>query len=256
MILIGVHPCDIYATWLLDVIFEADNPDPNYLSKRRKTTLIGLDCIQPCDDQSFCKDMGSIDCDTGFDLLLSDVGDKYFVDVGTERGKELLMDCPQAVDAESEDYAARQQFLEQKQINFHKRIPVDMRYMPEILAGAYDNLVWQATSRRCFSCGSCNLVCPTCYCFDVSDNVNLSLADGERSRSWDGCMLRPFAEVAGGENFRPAAEDRLRHRIYRKGKFMREQYGKSGCVGCGRCERACVADISIREIFTQLTGSM
>ncbi len=255
-VLVGVHPCDIYATWLLDAVFEADYEDPHYLHRRRKSVIIGLDCVKPCDDKSFCKDMGSIDCESGYDLLLTDIGDKYFIDIGTERGQELLIDCAQATTAGSEDYAARQDFLNQKQANFHKRIPVDMRYMPEILAEAYDNLVWQATARRCFSCGSCNLVCPTCYCFDVFDDVALNLKEGERKRTWDACMLRPFAEVAGGENFRPDPEERLRHRVYRKGKFLREQFGKSGCVGCGRCERSCVANISIREIFTQLSGSL
>jgi len=254
-ILLGVHPCDINATWLLDIAFERDNEDPNYLKKREKAAIIGLDCAQPCDDICFCADMGANQCDGGFDLMLTDLGSAYFVDVGTERGEDLLCDCPRAARAAGPDHAARHELMDQKQTNFKKRIPMDMRYMPELLSESYDNLVFEATARRCFSCGSCNLVCPTCYCFDVFDEVELSLKDGERKRTWDSCMLMGFAAVAGGENFREAPTDRLKHRVFRKGKYLRERYGKNGCVGCGRCNRACVADISISEIFTQLSGS-
>lgn len=255
LVLVGVHPCDISATWLLDLAFERDNDDPNYTKKRQKATIIGLNCLSPCDDECFCADMGTNECDGGFDLMLTDLGDKYFVDIGTERGQDLMYDCPQAAAATGEDHAARQETMSKKEASFEKRIPMDMRYMPEVLAESYDNLVWEATARRCFSCGSCNLVCPTCYCFDVFDDVDLSLKDGERKRTWDSCMLKGFAGVAGGEDFRPQPSDRLRHRVFRKGKYLLEKYGKSGCVGCGRCSRACVADISIREIFTQLSGS-
>lgn len=255
LILLGVHPCDISATWLLDIAFELDNEDPNYLKKREKALIIGLDCEKPCDDSCFCADMGTNQCEGGFDLMLTDLGDRYFIDVGTERGQDLLCDCPQAARATGADHSARQEVQNNKEANFQKRIPMDMRYMPELLSESYDNLVFEATARRCFSCGSCNLVCPTCYCFDVFDDVNLSLKDGERKRTWDSCMLKGFAEVAGGENFREDPAGRLKHRIFRKGKYLLEKYGKSGCVGCGRCGRACVANISISEIFTQLSGS-
>lgn len=254
--IVGVHPCDIYATWLLDLAFKRDNEDPHYLKRRQRAAIIGLDCVSPCDDYSFCADMRTHECEGGFDLMLTDLGDRYFVEVGTERGRELLYDCPQASNATAADHSARQEFTAKKQANFTKRIPVDMRYMPEVLGESYDNLVWEATARRCFSCGSCNLVCPTCYCFDVFDDVALSLKDGERKRTWDSCMLKAFAEVAGGESFRPKPADRLRHRVLRKGKYLLEKYGKSGCVGCGRCDRSCVAKISIREVYTQLSGSM
>ena len=125
-------------------------------------------------------------------------------------------------------------------------------YLPEILDESYDSLIWDALSRNCFSCGTCNLVCPTCYCFDVREVVEMNLLEGRRERRWDGCMLQNFAEVAGGENFREHKADRLRHRIFRKGKYMREMFGKSGCVGCGRCDRHCTAGISIQQICKQL----
>jgi len=115
--------------------------------------------------------------------------------------------------------------------------------------------VWEAIARRCFACGSCNTTCPTCYCWDVYDDVAVDLTKGCRVRRYDSCQLDPFAEVAGGENFRKDRSSRLRHRMFRKGKYILDQTGRSGCVGCGRCERACVADISIKETFIQIAGS-
>jgi formate hydrogenlyase subunit 6/NADH:ubiquinone oxidoreductase subunit I len=87
-------------------------------------------------------------------------------------------------------------------------------------------------------------VCPTCYCFDVQDEIDLSLATGNRVRTWDGCTIENFATAAGGHNFRAKAADRLRHRMFRKGKYLMERFGLAGCVGCGRCAKACVADIA------------
>jgi formate hydrogenlyase subunit 6/NADH:ubiquinone oxidoreductase subunit I len=87
------------------------------------------------------------------------------------------------------------------------------------------------------------------------DELQLTLTEGERKRHWDSCQLDSFAEVAGGENFRKERSSRLRHRFFRKGKYLREAYGKSGCVGCGRCDRACVAKISSVETYTQIAGA-
>ena len=105
---------------------------------------------------------------------------------------------------------------------------------------------------ECVGCGTCNLVCPTCFCFDVEDNMDLSLQNGTRDRSWDGCMLNGFAAVAGGENFRKTLADRQRHRVYRKFKYITYITGEPWCVGCGRCTVYCTAGISIVEIVNQL----
>jgi formate hydrogenlyase subunit 6/NADH:ubiquinone oxidoreductase subunit I len=114
--------------------------------------------------------------------------------------------------------------------------------------------MWDAVGRKCFSCGSCNLVCPTCYCFNVKDEVAPDLAGGERKRTWDSCQLAEFATVAGGENFRKDRSARLRHRFFRKGKWIMERYGRLGCVGCGRCDRNCLVKINSVDIYTQLAG--
>jgi ferredoxin len=253
-VILGAHPCDTYATWLLDEVFSTDNKDPNYLSRRERALIVSLDCRGPCDEYSFCHDMGTNYVEEGFDLMLTDVGDDYFIEVGTTAGRELLQGA-EVREARNEDFARRQAFLEEKQRNFHKKLPVDAKYLPEILEESYDSLVWEAIGRRCFSCGSCNLVCPTCYCFDITDKLNLDLASGARQRVMDSCQLDSFAEVAGGESFREDRASRLRHRFFRKAKYILEAFGRMGCVGCGRCDRNCVAKINSVETYTQIAGS-
>ena len=254
--ILGMHPCDIYATWLLDDVFRSDNADPYYIARRDRALIIGLECFRPCDEQQFCSDMGTLSVKAGYDLLLTDLGDRYFVEVGTPAGKSLVAACQLFTASNPQDLSEKQTFDTQKYANFVKRIPYDVKYLPELLNASYDSLIWDAVARKCFSCGSCNLTCPTCYCFDVNDNLNANVQGGQRQRSWDGCQLKSFAAVAGGENFREHRASRLRHRMFRKGKYMLEAFGKMGCVGCGRCIRVCVAKISILETFQQIAGEV
>ena len=150
------------------------------------------------------------------------------------------------------DERAFDQYQRSKIAAFPREIRTAGEELPSLLDRSYDSLLWEATARRCYSCGSCNLSCPTCYCFNIFDDVNMTLVGGERKREWDGCQLPKFAEVAGPHNFRPKAASRLRHRIYRKAKWIREQTGMAGCVGCARCDRACTAKINSVEIYNQL----
>jgi ferredoxin len=123
------------------------------------------------------------------------------------------------------------------------------------MSRAYEHSLWEELGERCFACGSCTNVCPTCYCFNVVDEVNMALTEGERRRHWDSCQLDEFARVAGGENFREARTERQRHRFMRKGKYIYEKFDELGCVGCGRCIRTCVAEISIVEGFNTIHGT-
>jgi ferredoxin len=253
-VLFGVHPCDIYATWVLDDVFSKDPKDPYYLSRRDRSVIIGLDCLKACDEKSFCLDMGSLYVQQGFDIMLTDLGSRYYVEAVTDIGENIAEQSDVLVLATAKDHAAHQQAQEKKQANFQHKVPYDTKYLPELLEQSYDSLIWDANARRCFSCGQCNLVCPTCYCFDIVDETKLNLTEGERVRKWDGCQLQGFAEVAGGENFRETTGTRLRHRVMRKGCYMKKKYRKTGCVGCGRCDRNCPADISILRTYQQIAS--
>ena len=253
-VLLGVHPCDVTAIGTLDAAFAKDVADPHYAARRAATAIVLVDCEKPCHEKSFCLDMGSLYPETGYDLALTPIPGGWFVEAKTELGKHLR-ELGKVRRAEKSDMEARQAFLERKRAGFHLKLPYDVKYLPEILDESYDSLVWEAIARRCFSCGSCNTTCPTCYCWDIADEVADDLGSVRRVRRYDSCQLDPFAEVAGGENFREQRSSRLRHRMFRKGKYILEQTGRSGCVGCGRCERTCVASISILETFTQIAGS-
>lgn len=258
MALVGVHPCDINAIRLLDRVFEKDHPDEHYLTRRRNAFIVGIDCPRPCTEGVFCSDMKTNAASEGFDVMLYPLAGGNGSDLvygavfGTPAGREWLMysRCTSAPTATDE--RAYDQYQRTKIAAFPREIRTASEELPALLDRSYDSLLWEATARRCYSCGSCNLSCPTCYCFNIFDDVNMTLVGGERKREWDGCQLPKFAEVAGPHNFRPKAASRLRHRIYRKAKWIREQTNMAGCVGCARCDRACTAKINSVEIYNQL----
>ena len=130
-------------------------------------------------------------------------------------------------------------------------LPAERGRLGRAIEASYAAELWEDEAAACYSCGSCNLVCPTCYCFDIRDENDLPPTSGRRTRCWDACMLPGFAVVAGGNNFRPAAGQRLRHRVLRKAAWIERRSGLPGCVGCARCDRACTARISLREILTR-----
>ncbi|MCK5224551.1 4Fe-4S dicluster domain-containing protein, partial [Candidatus Calescamantes bacterium] len=112
--------------------------------------------------------------------------------------------------------------------------------------------VWDEIGEKCVSCGNCTNVCPTCYCFDIIDDINLDLNTGTRTRVWDSCQNGSFAEVAGGENFREDRGERQRHRLNRKFNYPVSKFRRYFCTGCGRCTRACVAGIDLKETINAL----
>ncbi len=257
--LVGVHPCDLHAIRLLDHVFQQDHPDPHYQARRRQMLIIGIDCATPCTEGVFCRDMHTHDADRGFDLMCypldqgSGANDtRYGVVFGSEAGRELILYAQAGTPPSANDERRMAQYRAEKEDAFPRQIPYDVEALPALMDRSYDSLLWQATARRCYSCGSCNLVCPTCYCFNMYDDPALGNGQGSRLREWDGCQLASFALVAGPHNFRAKAAERLRHRMYRKAKWIHERTGLPGCVGCARCDRACTAKISSVEIYHQL----
>ncbi|UCE59718.1 MAG: 4Fe-4S dicluster domain-containing protein [Phycisphaerales bacterium] len=257
--LVGVHPCDINAIRLLDRVFSNTNIDEHYLSRRRQTFIVGIDCPTPCTSGVFCRDMKANEAREGADIMCSPlppngVSDdvRYGVVFGTDAGREFVLYSHAGDPPTVDDERASERYISDKARAFPQSIPYDVDALPELLERSYDSLLWEATARRCYSCGSCNLSCPTCYCFNTYDRLEMTLTSGTRQREWDGCQLRSFAVVAGDHNFRAKAAARLRHRIYRKAKWVKEREGVAGCVGCARCDRACTAKISSVEIYNQL----
>jgi len=249
-ILFGVHPCDLWAIWEMDKVFSDTNKDTNYLARREMTTIIGLECLNP-DEHCFCTSVGtSVPMDEQFDLFFVDIGDVFAVKVGSEKGQQLIDESFE--EARSDTLAQIDRVQREKAEKIKASIKMKVEEIPLFLEGQYNSPVWKSESEKCYSCGSCVMVCPTCFCFDVYDEVELDMKSGLKIRRWDGCMLPDFALVASGENFRETREARLRHRIYRKYQYLMVKYGKSFCVGCGRCWRACIVDINPVDVLNKL----
>jgi ferredoxin len=251
-ILFGVHTCDLHAIPMLDRAFSVDYPDEHYLERRKKTLIVSLECLKPCDEHSFCKDMGTMAAEDGYDLHLTDIGAAYTVDVGTEAGAALLDEYEGARAAADGETGLLEEALSAKWPRFRNRLTFDSTELPSLLAAGYNHPVWKQLGERCLACGSCTNVCPTCYCFNVTDSIELSGTAAIRTRNWDSCQLEEFALVASGENFREARAARQRHRMLRKGKYLRERFGTTGCVGCGRCIRACLVHINIVDTYNAI----
>lgn len=243
-VIFGIHPYDMEAIRQMDEVFAADNYDVHYMERRKRATLVVCD-VQNVSANTFAGCMGTAVCREGGDVLVTWIGNGYLVEARSEAGHALLKAAPPAPDASSADLRAREQVWAENERRMRRHeLKVPPQDLPDLLAGSYDHPVWQEKAQKCFSCGSCNLVCPTCYCFNVREDVNYDLQSGERVRVWDGCMLADFALVAGGHNFRKDKADRYRHRYYRKGKYLHDRYRQIACVGCGRCIGACVAKIA------------
>ncbi len=251
--IVGIHPYDLKSIAQLDRVFADANQDEHYRRRREDTVLIGVD-IKRASTFAFCRSMNSAVVQQGFDLFLTDIGSSYVLAVGTKKGEDLLEKYAVSKPSTGEEIAQRAEIQEKIPYLFSlNTITTPYSEIPKLLAEHAESKLFEELAEKCFSCGSCNLVCPTCYCFDVHDDMALTLTEGERYRLWDGCLLDGFARVASGENFREHRSERIRHRIFRKGKYVYEKYGEHGCVGCGRCASVCLPDIANPvEIFNRL----
>ena len=252
--LLGVHGCDLTGLRVLRSFHESSCRDLVVPHRLDRSFILGLGCWSPCLEESFCKDMGSLETESPAALYAWDLGEALLVKVLTDRGRAVVQDlAPPA--ATTEDLGVLRRRLRLRNESF----PAHLRFPPAKLAAALEaaesDILWEANADRCLSCGRCNLVCPTCTCFDVFDQAGLDGQEGARCRSWTGCQVPGFSKIAGGHDFRPTRTQQLRYRIFRKGKYMPERYGMVGCTGCGRCIRHCPTAISIRDIFRQVGAS-
>lgn len=249
-VIIGVHPCDIHAIALMDMVFAHGPKDANYLARREKTIIIGTDCFP--DKFCFCKSIGTMKAETGFDLFIHKISKGYLVRIGSDRGEMLLSKFASTRRPTAKEVLELQAFDKKREESFVAHIEAAPTELPGIYAKSDDSPVWDRIGAICTGCGSCNNVCPTCYCFDVKDEVKANLRDGERVRTWDGCTLEDFAKVAGGHNFRRTRADRLKHRFNRKFRYLTGTFDSLFCVGCGRCSRACLVNINITDVTNEL----
>ena len=248
MVLLGVHSCDINAMNLLARVFMKELPDKYYQDRRRNSVIVGINCTP--DEYCFCESTGTSFAQEGYELFLYDIGDRYLVRVGSLKGAKIVEAHPKLFSSvEPVDIEAFKEAEKRRHDSFTLRL--EMAGLQEFLDVSYDSPVWKEYGDRCLGCGSCNLVCPRCRCYDVQDYLNLDMNTGGRVRTWYSCMLKEHGLVAGGHNFRPTPTERLRNRFNCKGS-LRE--GLPNCVGCGRCSTFCPADIDFVEVMKKVRG--
>jgi sulfite reductase subunit B len=243
MIIFGVHPYDIIALEQTDKLYLDDQLDDFYKKRRDNSIIVGVD-IQKVSEKSFAASMNTHVTDSGFDLMLTNIGDYYTITIGTEKGEELLNRYAKTKPATSSEIKKINEIRKKIAKKFTKELKIKKEKWSNVLAANYNHPIWEKRSQKCMECSSCTMVCPTCYCYDVKDDVSLDLKKGERYRTWDGCLIRDFTKIGSGEVFRDDISKRYRHRFYRKGSYLPERYGFVACVGCGRCGIACLPDIA------------
>jgi ferredoxin len=245
-VIFGLRPCDAKSLVLLDKVFHGEKyQDPYYLSRRANTVLVGLGCGEPR-GTCFCASLDGGPFGTeGLDLLLVDIGDKYVVEVVSEKGASFLTGASLPL-ADKDDRAAA---AKAKETAF-QACTINLEGLKEKMDVNYDDPVWGFLHEKCLGCGACTYSCPTCHCFDILDEVKDST--GCRVRNWDACMFPLFTVHGSGHNPRPTGKERFRQRFMHKFKYFVDNYGAFACVGCGRCILNCPVNIDIRQVLADI----
>ncbi len=257
-VIVGLRPCEGRAMVLLDEVMERPPADVFYRQRRRATALVGLACNVPPSPDCFCDSVGGSPYgESGLDVLLTDLGDRYFVQALTEQGEALVA----AGEGEMApvDPADRSAVEERHRASL-AQMPRRLGSLEDIhrkLADAFDAPLWREESMSCIGCGICTYLCPTCHCFDINDEVmSITPLRGLRIRTWDTCQFADFTMHSSGHNPRPDAAARLRQRVSHKFRYGVEAGLGILCVGCGRCISQCPMGIDLVRILEEVRNRL
>jgi sulfhydrogenase subunit beta (sulfur reductase) len=248
----GAHACDIHALKILDLLYLSDYVDPYYKRNRDRLTVVGYGCFP--DEKCFCRSQGTANVDDGFDLFLTPLERHFLVTIASARGDDIVRAnqglFEPSTRSDVQEYMAR---LKERERAF--TLSMDVTDLPYVLELKRDDPVWEELGKKCLCCGSCSMVCPTCACFNVHDEFPEE-GVARRMRTWDACLYREYALVAGGHNFRATRADRVKNRYYHKQEAFVREFGKPSCVGCGRCIENCPTGINVVEVFKTVRGEL
>jgi ferredoxin len=247
-LILASRPCDIQALSMLDQVFSGkEYNDVYFLKKREMTTLVGFACNQPL-STCFCTSTGGGPFTReGSDIFLVDLGDVYWVEFLTEKGKSLSKN--EFFREASEGDAARAKNLEEEALK-RMNVPVPLDGIETKLDQMLENPIWDRIHEKCLGCGACTFLCPTCHCFDIADEV--SQKGGQRVRNWDTCLFSLYSMETSGHNPRPSGRERTRQRIMHKFNYFPKNFQKIACVGCGRCIIYCPVNFDIRQALKEI----
>jgi ferredoxin len=242
----GVRPCELAAIAIQDRVFLGGRyPDRDYAARRENAFLVAVNCHEP-GGTCFCvsMDTGPTARD-GYDLVMTELlegGHRFLVEPGSDRGEEVLAELGGTEATDADVHAAGAQ-SEHAAGRMGRRL--DTRDIRDLLRANLEHPRWDEVAERCLTCGNCTLACPTCFCSAVEDANDLN-GGTERSRVWDSCFSVDYSYIHGGA-VRQTPRARYRQWLTHKLGTWHDQFGSSGCVGCGRCITWCPVGIDITE---------
>jgi len=245
---LGARSCELHAIAIQDKVFlGGSHVDAGYKIRRENAFLIAVQCGQSA-ATCFCTSMNTGPrAESGFDLALTEILDKeyhhFVVEVGSESGNSVM---EKIAHHQANDKDERQAKNQTDKVAAKMKRTLDTSNIKELLYENLEHPQWKDIADRCLSCANCTMVCPTCFCSTVEDVTDITGNHAERWQKWDSCFTMDFTHLHGGE-VRTSTQSRYRQWLTHKLASWQDQFGSSGCVGCGRCITWCPVAIDLTE---------
>lgn len=248
---LGVRACDLQALAILDRVFlDGPHPDTDYQARRAKLFILAVNCGRAA-ATCFCTSMDSGPAVTrGADLSLFEMANHFVVEVCTERGGEVITAAPWRPST-TREVAEAEHLPRQAERDIQRRL--NTSDIHDLLLDNLDHERWDAVAERCLACGNCTMVCPTCFCSTVADSSSVDADHARRERVWDSCFNEEHSYMNSG-TVRKATRARYRQWLTHKLSSWIDQFGTSGCVGCGRCITWCPVGIDLTAEVAAIRG--
>ncbi len=250
--IIGARACDIHAMEIQDKVFlEGEYCDPRYKERRKNLFIIGVNCSYSSAN-CFCVSAGSgPEIKSSYDILLTEIKDGFVIQSGSEKGAEIVLQLNVNL-ANATQKAAVKKVIAKTTKMQTKKVPFDnSSKLKDLLFNNLEHPRWNEVANRCLSCGNCTQVCPTCFCHSEHDTSNLGKNESEHIRTWDSCFTSGHSYIVG-KVIRKDTQKRYRQWLTHKFGSWFDQFGTSGCVGCGRCITFCPVGIDVTEELAAL----